>query len=257
MNLVMENHTQQFYQWDTGQYLMVEGAETCEEVHFCHGGEEAALVCPVGEDGRVAVPNVLLQQDGKLWAYLFARKEDGSRTVRSFSFEVMARPKPESYVYTQTEVLDYAYLSQRVENLEGDGLKNAVTEYLERNPVQAGATREEAEQIRINKEDIVTLRKEKLSAAGGTVTGKLVFPTGDPNAGFANSQDMKIFGYDAVDGTMYLRMGDTAYPVQIRGKGDRPRYNDAEIAIKGDIPTDAHINDLIHTALGVIEHGTY
>ena len=257
MNLVMENHTQQFYQWDTGQYLMVEGAETCEEVHFCHGTDELALVCTIGEDGRVAVPNILLQQDGKLWAYLFVRKEDGSRTVRSFSFEVMARPKPESYVYTQTEVLDYAYLSRRLESLEGDGLKKVVTEYLERNPVQAGATREEAEQIRKNKEDIASLTKEKLSAAGGTVTGKLVFPTGDANAGFANSQDVKIFGYDAVDGIMYMKIGDTDYPVQICGKGDRPRYNDTELATMGDIPTDAHINDLIDTALGVIEHGTY
>ena len=97
----------------------------------------------------------------------------------------------------------------------------------------------------------------KLSKTGGTMTGKIVFPTGDQNVGFANSEDMKIFGYGAIDGAMHMRMGDTQYPFQIRGNGDRPKYNNGVIALMGDIPTDAHINSLIHTALGVIENGTY
>ena len=101
---------------------------------------------------------------------------------------------------------------------------------------------------------------KKLSKSGGTMSGKIVFPTGDQNAGFANTEDMKIFGYGPVDGAMHMRMGDTTYPFQIRGNGERPKYNDDVIALMSDIPTvptDDHINDLINTALGVIENGTY
>lgn len=97
----------------------------------------------------------------------------------------------------------------------------------------------------------------KLSTKGGTMTGKIVFPTADQNAGFTNSQDMKIFGYGTFNGAMHMRMGDTQYPFQIRGNGERAKYNDSEIALTGDIPTDEHINSLINNALGVIENGTY
>jgi hypothetical protein len=89
------------------------------------------------------------------------------------------------------------------------------------------------------------------------MTGKIVFPTADQNVGFANNQGVKIFGYGSVNGEMHMRMGDTAYPFQIRGNGDRPMYNNGVIALMGDIPTDDHINSLINTALGVIENGTY
>lgn len=92
---------------------------------------------------------------------------------------------------------------------------------------------------------------KKLSKSGGTMTGKIIFPTGDQNVGFANSEDMKIFGYGPVDETVHMRMGDTQYPFQIRGAGDRPKYNDSEIALMGDIPTDEHINELINTASDV------
>ena len=75
----------------------------------------------------------------------------------------------------------------------------------------------------------------KLSKSGGTMSGKIVFPTGDQNVGFANSSDMKIFGYGAVNGEMHMRMGDTTYPFQIRGKGDRPKYNDGELVMMADL----------------------
>ena len=260
MELKIEDNKKAFYQWDTGHKLVAENADGCTEVHFCRSGEETALVCPIREEGdkRVAdVPNILLQEAGEIHAYLFRRMEDGSETVYSFSFGVNGRPKPEGYVYTETEVLDYGYLARRLENLEGEGLGNAVAEYLKENPIQAGATAEEAAQIRKNAEDIETLHTQKLSKTGGTLTGKLVFPTGNQTVGFTNSEDMKIFGYGTVNNTVHMRMGDTSYPFQIRGKGDRPKYNDSEIALTGDIPTDEHINSLINSALGVIENGTY
>lgn len=75
----------------------------------------------------------------------------------------------------------------------------------------------------------------KLSKSGGTMTGKIVFPTADQNVGFANSQDVKILGYGSVNGEMHMRMGDTAYPFQIRGNGDRPKYNNDELVLKSEL----------------------
>lgn len=91
----------------------------------------------------------------------------------------------------------------------------------------------------------------KLSKSGGTMSGKIVFPTADQNVGFTNSEDMKIFGYGTVDGTVYMRIGDTAYPFQIRGNGDRPKYNDDELVLKSELDAimGAYITD-IDTLIG-------
>lgn len=57
--------------------------------------------------------------------------------------------------------------------------------------------------------------------------------------------DAKVVG-DALDGK-----------ISNRGTEERPSYNDLQLAFLDDIPTDDHINELINTALGVIENGTY
>ena len=57
-------------------------------------------------------------------------------------------------MYTQTEVLSYQQLDTRLSALEGEGLSKAVADYLEENPVETGATEEQAAQIQRNKESI-------------------------------------------------------------------------------------------------------
>lgn len=92
------------------------------------------------------------------------QENDKAYTEHHAEIFVLYRPKPDDYVYTETEVLNYAYLDERLNALEGEGLANAVAEYLKENPVEAGATKEEAAQIAKNKADIETLTAEKLSA---------------------------------------------------------------------------------------------
>ena len=353
MKLKIYGDLSYFWQWDLNRKLVVDDGGVCSQVHFCNGTGQA-LVCAVRtENGiRVAdVPNILLQKAEPVKAYLYTDAEDGTRTRSFHRFDVLARSKPEEYIYTETEVLNYAYLDERLKNLEGEGLAQAVADCLKENPVQAGATEEEKKQIQQNKTNIEQLAQDKLDASalpeavnealaqakesgefkgekgekgdpgepgepgytpakgvdyftpaevqaiaeqaaelveipegdtveldttltasgkaadakavgdalngklsksGGTMTGKIVFPTGDQNVGFANGGDVKIFGYGTYDGAMHMRMGDTQYPFQIRGKGERAKYNDSEIALMGDIPTDDHINDLINTALSAI-----
>ncbi len=97
-----ENDT--LWQWDLDRRLTVEHP-ACHQVHFCGGGEEA-LVCGVyEEDGKrfADIPNVLLQTDEPLKVYAFVTDRDGKRTVISERFMVEARPKPQGYIYTETE----------------------------------------------------------------------------------------------------------------------------------------------------------
>ena len=142
-----------FYQWDTDQILIAENVGDCQAVHFCRKGDPVALVCRIRtENDRqiVDVPNELLQTAGAITAYLM--EED--RTCHAQAFQVLERVKPADYVYTQTEVLSYQQLDQRLQALEGEGIGKAVADYLKENPVQAGATAEEAAQIAQNKADI-------------------------------------------------------------------------------------------------------
>lgn len=167
MSLSILDGRRDFWQWDTGQLLLVNDP-ACGEVHYCDGTEERALVAKIKtlEDGRRAadVPNILLQTYGILVAYLYQEDEHGASTRKDYQFRVLPRPKPEGYVYTETEVLNYSYLDKRLNKLEGEGLANAVADYLEENPIEAGATKEEAAQIAQNKKDIEALTEDKLDA---------------------------------------------------------------------------------------------
>lgn len=231
MTLELEDGRTAFYQWDTGQRLVVTGG--CGQIHFCHSGDKTALVCPIREEaGKLVadVPNILLQKAETILAYAYGEGEDGSKTLWARSFAVKPRPKPEDYVYTQTEVLSYETLADRVAKLEGEGLSQAVADYLKDNPVQAGATAEEAAQIWQNKTDIAG----KLDASA--------LPAAVENA---LSQAKASGDFKGEPGSDYVLT-------------DTDKQEIAELtATLVEVPTDAHINSLIHTALGVIENGTY
>ena len=146
-----------FYQWDTDQSLETEGVEENQEVHFCRKHDTVALVCRVRQENGeriVDVPNELLQTSETIMAYVYAKDEWGNRTCHAQTFAVLPRAKPADYVYTQTEVLSYQQLDTRLSALEGEGLSKAVADYLEENPVETGATEEQAAQIQRNKESI-------------------------------------------------------------------------------------------------------
>lgn len=131
-----------FYQWDTGRKLILNDSE-CAQVHFSNENLECALACQIYvQDGvrMVNVPNILLQEAKPIKVYLNMVDSDGRLTSYSEILPVVKRKKPEEYIYTETEVLNYAYLDKRLADLEGDGLANAVAKYLRENPISAGST---------------------------------------------------------------------------------------------------------------------
>jgi 3-dehydroquinate dehydratase len=108
----------QFYQWDIDRKLIVEDAEITQ-VHFCNRTGDCSLVCETYvEDGLtlVNVPNILLQTDWRINVYAY----DRNYTKFSKQFDVVRRSKPESYVYTETEILNYQDLLDKMTAIEND-----------------------------------------------------------------------------------------------------------------------------------------
>ena len=123
-----------FYQWDIDRKLIVEDA-AINQVHFCNRTDDCSLVCETFvEDGLtlVNVPNVLLQSDWHIHAYAY----DTEYTKHDKCFDVVSRTKPADYVYTETEVLNYNTLLEKVEANIG----KEVEEYLKENDINVDLT---------------------------------------------------------------------------------------------------------------------
>ena len=158
------------YQWEVGRQLEILPVSgfTINAVHVSNLGDtESLVVKPRLENGvlLVDIPNVLLQNGKSITVFTVTASEESVETVRDYIFTVCPRPKPSDYVYTETEVQNYSSLDKRLTDLEGDGIANAVATYLAENPVEVGATAEQAAQIEQNKTDIEKLSTDKLDAS--------------------------------------------------------------------------------------------
>jgi hypothetical protein len=121
-----------FYQWDIDRKLIVDDAEITQ-VHFCNRTDECSLVCETyAEDGLtlVNVPNILLQQDWRINVYAYNK----SYTKFSKQFNVVRRSKPESYVYTETEILNYQDLLDKMTAIENN-IGEVVEDYVKENGI--------------------------------------------------------------------------------------------------------------------------
>lgn len=155
----------ELYQWDTGRQVKV--ADGVTEVHFGCCLEKGTLNVAV-KDGVADIPNLLLQRPIDIMVYGVVCSENCAHTVQKVTLNVSPRQKPADYVYTETEVKTYESLEKRIETLENNGvseekIEGVVKNYLEENPIETGATEEQAAQIEKNKNDITGLseRAEK------------------------------------------------------------------------------------------------
>lgn len=109
-----------FWQWDTGQKLIVLD-ESITEVHFSNRNMEHSKkrVVYTDKDGVrvVNIPDMLLQLPKNLIAYAYATDGNGAgRTVKSVKFAVVQRPIPVDYVCGQDDMIDD--ITRRLELLE-------------------------------------------------------------------------------------------------------------------------------------------
>lgn len=115
-------HGSPLYQWDRNRQLKIDSVDPNSnfEIHCCHKDDSTSLVVtPIieGDVMLVNIPNILLQRSGFLRVYVVVSGD----TIYDQSFYIMARQKPDDYIYTETEVLSYASLDARITRLEKGG----------------------------------------------------------------------------------------------------------------------------------------
>lgn len=102
-------------QWDTDRWILIH-PEIAQlqpfEVHVANKSNPQALVVNVekGERGcyHAPIPNILLQSGDVIKVWVMVESENGRRNaVCERVFPVAKRPKPQDYVYTETEVKTY------------------------------------------------------------------------------------------------------------------------------------------------------
>ena len=99
-----------FWQWDTGQELLVEGAP---EVHFGRPDESTTVnVAVVG--GIAKVPDAQLQAPGALQVYAY----DTDHTLSRCIIDVVRRQKPDGYVTTPEAAKTWDALEARIKALD-------------------------------------------------------------------------------------------------------------------------------------------
>ena len=136
----------EFYQWDVDRQIIVDDP-TITEVHFSNIAEDCSLVVSVDEitlyeNGQAFktirtanVPNVLLQSAWPISVYGI----DSKYTKHSDVFKVRERSRPADYVYTETEVLNYNTLLERINTVE-ENVGEVVEDYLKENPIDVDLT---------------------------------------------------------------------------------------------------------------------
>ena len=126
-----------FYQWDTDQRLIV-ADRSITQVHFCNRTDDCALICECYEQNGnwvADVPNILLQENWRIRVYAY----DGCATRHDTRYDVIARSKPDTYVYTETEVLNYETIKKQMDAINND-IEGVVRDYLEENPLDVDLT---------------------------------------------------------------------------------------------------------------------
>ena len=134
------------YQWDRNIAVSVVGVEPehITAIHFanCESLTTPVVVPTITEKGFIAsIPNKLLTVATTIYLYIYETiGTEGNRTTIKISLPVEARPKPDDYIYTETEVKTFETLRKELIDLISKGgatdeqLGNAIENYFEKNP---------------------------------------------------------------------------------------------------------------------------
>ena len=136
--LTLNDGRSELWQWDTGRTLSVDA--DCSQVHFSNKVFGRSIDVDV-VDGVAIIPDVLLQTDKDLNVWAFSGTAENGYTKISKTFKVNRRNKPADYVFTPPDQTSLEEIKERVSYLESmqdpGAIKNAVEDYLKRNPVEA------------------------------------------------------------------------------------------------------------------------
>ena len=183
-------------QWDYGQQLVIQGLKlpTSVEVHFavCGSSDPAKVRVGTTADGitTAPIPDGVLEQPKDIMAYIYLTDENSGKTVYTIRIKNSPRAKPEiqnkpeeAELFREAIAAVNAAADRAEAAVSTEHISDIVNEYLKENPIQGGATKEQAEQIKKNKEDIDELKDdfnnlreqiESGSVGGGSVTSSEV-----------------------------------------------------------------------------------
>ena len=139
--LTLNDGRSELWQWDTGRTLAVDA--DCSQVHFSNKVFGRSIDVDV-VNGVVTIPDVLLQTDNDLNVWAFVGTAENGYTKISKTFKVNRRNKPADYVFTPPDQTTLAELSGRLDRIEEsqdpDAIKNAVADYISKNPITVEET---------------------------------------------------------------------------------------------------------------------
>ena len=98
------------YQWDLNRQLIINDP-SITEVHFCNGVGNEALVVEV-KDGLANVPNIITQNSFTCRVYAY----NDEHTLFEQKLEIKPRCKPSDYVYTETEIVAWQTIVNKVDS---------------------------------------------------------------------------------------------------------------------------------------------
>lgn len=111
----------ELWQWDTGRQIDCAGLQAGTKVQFAYSDTQTLSTAVKTADGASVadVPNQLLLRSGALMVYAYVTEADGvSYTKYAARFNVQARPKPDDYVYTPTEVQSWQTIRNEIGDLD-------------------------------------------------------------------------------------------------------------------------------------------
>ncbi len=129
------NPIKHFFQWDRNIQLTYKNnsGKSVSQIHFSNlKSDTAMIVIPIENEDKVNLPNILLTNIHSIIIHFCHTEEDGSfETLCEFVIPVKTRQKPSDYVYTETEILDYKDLEERIKEIEaGLGDINALIDQI-------------------------------------------------------------------------------------------------------------------------------
>ena len=109
---------EQLYQYDKGQILkIIDKVEDGTEVQFSNNNSELTINKAIN-DSQVEIPDILLQENKKILAYLKIINSDSETTIKTVIIPVKARTKPADYIEPEQEKPFRKYVEEKLENAE-------------------------------------------------------------------------------------------------------------------------------------------
>ena len=166
----------ELWQWDTGRTLIVDA--DCSQVHFSNKVFGRSIdVDVVG--GVAIIPDILLQTDKDLNVWAFSGNAENGYTKISKTFKVNRRNKPADYVFTPPDQTSLEEIKERVSYLESmqdpGAIKNAVEDYLEKNPVEAPVQSVNGQigKVELTAKDVGAISQDDLANVQSTIAAKM------------------------------------------------------------------------------------